>query len=88
MQMHPYLNALLAAEHAKDMRAQGLEIVAVYHSHPTTEPVPSRKDLERRYSEDVVHFIISLKDREPLMRGWWLREDQYAEANWEIVDGD
>jgi hypothetical protein len=23
MQMHPYLNALLAAEHAKDMRAQG-----------------------------------------------------------------
>src|SRR5262245_39206750 len=29
---------------AKDMRGRGLEIIAVYHSHPTTEPVPSRKD--------------------------------------------
>jgi proteasome lid subunit RPN8/RPN11 len=72
----------------KDMRARGLDIVAVYHSHPTTEPVPSRKDLERRYSEDVVHFIISLRDREPSMRAWWLREDQFTEADWELFVGD
>src|SRR5262245_31292004 len=26
--------------------AEGLEVVAVYHSHPTSASVPSRKDLE------------------------------------------
>jgi proteasome lid subunit RPN8/RPN11 len=72
----------------KDMRVHGTEIVAVYHSHPTSEPVPSQKDLERRYSSAVVHFIISLKDPQPLMRGWWLAEEQFAEADWEVLDGD
>src|SRR5262249_36151743 len=38
----------------RDMRRRGLDVVGVYHSHPTSEPAPSRKDLERNYSEDVV----------------------------------
>src|SRR5438067_13873196 len=31
----------------RDMRRRGLEVLAVYHSHPTSAPVPSRTDLER-----------------------------------------
>ena len=27
------------------MREAGTELLAVYHSHPTSEPVPSRRDL-------------------------------------------
>src|SRR5262245_17238518 len=38
---------LFAAE--KDMRRQGTELLAIYHSHPTSEPVPSRTDLERNF---------------------------------------
>src|SRR4051794_2063632 len=44
--------SMLAA--VRDMMAAGLDVVAVYHSHPTTRPVPSGKDRERNYSEDVV----------------------------------
>lgn len=66
----------------KDMRGRDLEIVAVYHSHPTSDPVPSRKDVERNYLGKVVHFIISLKGKEPLMRGWWLGEKGFQEADW------
>src|SRR5262245_30819973 len=52
---------LLAAD--KDMRQQGTELLAIYHSHPTSEPVPSRTDLERNfYGSEVVHLIISIKD--------------------------
>src|SRR5687768_15054677 len=42
----------------RDMRERGLEVLAVYHSHPTSPPVPSRRDRERNYSEDVVSVII------------------------------
>jgi proteasome lid subunit RPN8/RPN11 len=67
------------------MRRQGIEVLAVYHSHPTSEPVPSRTDLERNYSSEVVNVIISLKDAEPRVRGWWLSETGYREAEWELT---
>ena len=68
------------------MRAMGTELLAIYHSHPTSEPIPSRTDLERNYyGSDVVHFIISLKDAEPRMRGWWLGETDYREAEWDWI---
>jgi [CysO sulfur-carrier protein]-S-L-cysteine hydrolase len=71
----------------KDMRKEGLELLAIYHSHPSSDPVPSRKDIERNYyGNEVVHFIISLKDQEPLMRGWHLSETSYCEAEWEWTE--
>jgi proteasome lid subunit RPN8/RPN11 len=69
----------------RDMLSNGLDIVAVYHSHPTSEPVPSGKDRERNYSPDVVNFIISLKELTPVVRGWWLTETDHREAEWECV---
>jgi [CysO sulfur-carrier protein]-S-L-cysteine hydrolase len=64
------------------MRRQGLEILAVFHSHPTSNPVPSRTDLERSYGEEVMNLILSLKAPEPVMRGWWFRGGDFEEAEW------
>jgi proteasome lid subunit RPN8/RPN11 len=71
----------------KNSRQRGLEILAFYHSHPTSDPVPSRKDMARNYWGTIVmHLIISLKGDEPRMRGWWIGEESYAEAEWELID--
>ena len=75
--------SMLAAH--KAMRAAGTEVLAVYHSHPTTDPVPSRRDLERNYDERVVNLIIGLRGPEPEVRGWWLTADSAREATWEVV---
>jgi proteasome lid subunit RPN8/RPN11 len=70
----------------RDINRQGLEVLAIYHSHPTSEPVPSRKDLARSYSSDVVNFIISLMSSPPTVRGWWLTDVDYREAEWTIQE--
>jgi proteasome lid subunit RPN8/RPN11 len=65
----------------RDMRRRGLDVVAIYHSHPSSDPIPSRKDLERNYyGENVMHLIVSLESPEPIMRGWWLGGGDFREA--------
>jgi proteasome lid subunit RPN8/RPN11 len=69
---------LLAAFRA--IREQKLELLAVYHSHPAAEPVPSRRDVERNtYGESVVHLIVTVAP-EVRARAWWLTETGYREA--------
>ena len=48
-------------------------------------PVPSRRDLERNYSEQVVNLIIGLAGGEPEVRGWWLTATDYREAEFEVL---
>lgn len=73
-------------QHCREMRQHGLEILAIYHSHPTSAPRPSRKDLERNfYGSEVMHFIISLQGEAPEVRAWWLDADAYREAEWDCV---
>jgi len=78
----PY--SMFAAE--RNRRQEQLEFLAVYHSHPTSDPVPSRTDRERNYSPDVMNLIISLKASEPLVRAWWLTAESYREAEWILTE--
>jgi proteasome lid subunit RPN8/RPN11 len=70
----------------RDMQRRDIDILAVYHSHPSSEPVPSRTDLERNWWPGLVSLIISLKGAEPAVRAWWLMADSYGEAEWECVE--
>jgi proteasome lid subunit RPN8/RPN11 len=65
----------------RSMRERGIELLAIYHSHPASAPVPSRRDVERNtYGESALHLIVSLAGAEPEVRGWWLTETGYREA--------
>jgi [CysO sulfur-carrier protein]-S-L-cysteine hydrolase len=67
---------LLAAH--RDMRAKNWEILAVYHSHPASPAIPSKKDRAMSYSELVATVIVSLSDGET--RAWWIAGDETVEA--------
>jgi proteasome lid subunit RPN8/RPN11 len=70
----------------RDIRRSGLDILAVYHSHPISDPIPSQTDLAYNYSPQVINFIISLKGEPPVLRGWWLTETDFREADWEFIE--
>jgi proteasome lid subunit RPN8/RPN11 len=43
----------------REIRAQGLELLAIYHSHLTTGNFPSPTDIARAYYPEAAYFIIS-----------------------------
>lgn len=46
----------------KEMRTLGIELRAVYHSHPNHPPYPSKTDVELAYYPEAVYMIISIND--------------------------
>src|SRR5262245_47460057 len=68
----------------KAMRQTGTDVLAVYHSHPASDPIASQKDRERNYSEQVVNLIVGMRGTEPAVRGWWLTSGGAQEAEWNV----
>ena len=49
----------------RSARADGLEVVGAYHSHPSSAPVPSATDIaEAGSGSDFLHVIVSLVNDE------------------------
>jgi len=65
--------SMLAA--MKQLRNSGLDVLAVYHSHPTTPPTPSKLDVELNYAPGVLTVIISLMNESPEIVAWDLDVD-------------
>jgi len=47
----------------KDARQEGLNILAVYHSHPESKALPSSDDINLAFDPDLSHIIISLLEQ-------------------------
>lgn len=63
----------------RDMEANGEELVAIYHSHPVTQPYPSPTDRAEAHYPDAVYLLVSLRDAAPEVRAYrvrdgWVRE--------------
>ena len=43
----------------REIRAAGLELLGIYHSHPASENQPSARDIELAYYPDAAYFIVS-----------------------------
>jgi proteasome lid subunit RPN8/RPN11 len=46
----------------RDLRVSGDDLVAIYHSHPTTQAVPSSRDVAEAHYPDSAYVIVSLRD--------------------------
>ena len=69
-----------------DFRGKGAEILAIYHSHPRWQAVPSQTDLVENHYGPVPRIIVSLLGEPPDVRVWRLDVDSYEELPWTVVD--
>ncbi len=70
----------------KDIRAAGLEMLAIYHSHPETPARPSGEDIRLAITPDVIYVIVSLqKTDKHNVRGFTIENSKAVEVPVEIV---
>jgi proteasome lid subunit RPN8/RPN11 len=64
----------------RKIRAQALDFLGIYHSHPHTENIPSPTDIARAYYPDAIYFIISPQAAAPKpIRAFRIRDDKVIE---------
>ena len=68
--------ALLKAYKAMD--AAGMELIAVYHSHPNSNPIPSQTDIREamRNMPNAYQLIVSLKQEQAQLQVWHIHNGQ------------
>ncbi|MBF0455332.1 MAG: M67 family metallopeptidase [Magnetococcales bacterium] len=71
----------------KQLRQEGKEVVAIYHSHPTTPAIPSQRDLAQSHYPDALYLIVSLNTQGCLeMNGYQIKEGVAHEESLTIKD--
>jgi proteasome lid subunit RPN8/RPN11 len=68
------LHAMRAAE------ASGNELVGVWHSHTHTDAYPSDTDVRQAVDPAWIYVLVSLKDGEPVLRAYRIRDGRIAET--------
>ncbi|MGH9788436.1 MAG: Mov34/MPN/PAD-1 family protein [Candidatus Acidiferrales bacterium] len=67
------------------LRAEKLELVGIYHSHPTGDNLPSARDLERAFYPGAAYVIVSPRaDARAPVRAFLIRDDEVVELTVEI----
>ena len=66
----------------KDMRAAGLNMLAIYHSHPATAARPSAEDVRLAFTPNITYVIISLEQSNgPMVKAFSVKDGQTTEVS-------
>lgn len=77
----------------KDMREAGLDMLGIFHSHPTSPAYPSKVDIEKAYwpgtlypnYPGAVYVIVSLMDMSsPAAKGYFITQGAVKEVHIEV----
>ena len=72
----------------KELRKQGLELTAIYHSHVDSPAYPSARDIELAFYPESSYIIVSLSNpKAPVARSFRIVEGKIEEEELEIVAG-
>ena len=64
----------------KDIRENNLKMLAIFHSHPSSQAYPSAKDLNLAFYEDSIYIIVSLIESDPAVKGFLIKEGKIKEV--------
>jgi len=64
----------------RDAESRGDEIIGVWHSHTHTDAYPSPTDVRQAVDPAWWYVIVSLKQGEPVLRAFQIRDDTITEV--------
>jgi proteasome lid subunit RPN8/RPN11 len=82
MEPHQQIHAMLSIENS------GLDLLAIYHSHPAGPDHPSRTDIEEFRYPGIVYLIWSPLNADWECRGFELYEEGYIETPLSVVEDE
>jgi proteasome lid subunit RPN8/RPN11 len=72
------MDPLQVIEAMKRMREEQWDLAAIVHSHPRSQPAPSRTDRNEWYYPEARLLIVSFMDADPLIGCWGLVGDRQS----------
>lgn len=69
----------------KDARLNGIELIANFHSHPSTPARPSQEDIRLAYDPNILYIIVSLADTKPDIKAFRIVEGVVSQEEISIV---
>lgn len=75
-------------EALKDARAGGLDIRAVYHSHPASPARASEEDIKLAYDPDMLYVIISLAGAAEDVKAFEIKDHKATPVELEIIEDE
>ncbi len=69
----------------KNMRAEELQMLAVYHSHPTSPARPSQEDIKLAVMPGATYVIVSLAEEKPYAKAFKIEQGDVTEVPLTIV---
>lgn len=67
---HYEMNPVELAQILPTLHREGLELIALYHSHPHTEPIPSQTDIAQATFPRTPYIIVGLRYNEAKLAAW------------------
>lgn len=64
----------------KDIRENGLSMLAIFHSHPSSPAYPSAKDISIAFYDDCIYVIASLIEKKPIVKGFLIKEGRVRDV--------
>jgi proteasome lid subunit RPN8/RPN11 len=64
----------------KEIGEEGLDITAIYHSHPDLDAYPSAKDIQLAFYPESVYIIVGISERERDIKAFHIEEGNVKEV--------
>lgn len=72
-------------ETVKDARSLGLQLLANFHSHPSTPARPSDEDIRLAYDSNILYFIISFASKEPDIKAFSIKNGTIQNIEIQVI---
>ncbi len=74
-------------EHIPKLRAEGLELIGFYHSHPNSAPIPSETDIQELDNGlNLPHVLIGIIPPYAEIKAWVIKNKRVDPVEWVIGD--